>query len=269
MAGPLILAAPGARLEISPDDGGRMRSLTVDGRELLLTEGYGPVMWGCYPMAPWAGRIRNATFRFAGRDHRLTANAPPHALHGTVFDRPWAVTGPASVGVDLGTGWPFRGSLEQSFALDAGSLRVTMTLRAEEPMPAVIGWHPWFRRRLDPDADVARLHVAPARMYAREADGITSGRLVAPGPRPWDDCFVGLAAPPELEWPGILRLRISSDLDHWVVYDEQPHALCVEPQSGPPDGPNLAPRVVGPDAPLAASMTWQWWTPGEEPPGPA
>jgi aldose 1-epimerase len=29
-----------------------------------------------------------------------------------------------------------------------------------------------------------------------------------------------------------------------VVYDEPGHAVCVEPQSGPPDGPNLEPVMV-------------------------
>jgi len=269
MTDPLVLQAGSARLEVLPDVGARIRSLVVGGRELLVTEGYGPVMWGCYPMAPWAGRIRRGRLGFAGGDHQLAVNDPPHALHGTVFDRPWAVVGPETLSIDLGPGWPFRGRVTQRIALGPSWMRAEMILEADEPMPAVVGWHPWFRRRLEgaggsEPSPEARLHFQPALMYRRDADeGIATPELVPPGPPPWDDCFIRPAAPPVVEWPGVLLLRIESDLDHWVIYSEPEHAVCVEPQSGPPDGPNIAPRVVEPGAPLTASMTWRWWAPGE------
>ena len=43
-----------------------------------------------------------------------------------------------------------------------------------------------------------------------------------------------------------------------VVYDELDEAFCVEPQSGPPDGPNTSPRMVRPGEPLVASTGWAW-----------
>jgi aldose 1-epimerase len=61
-----------------------------------------------------------------------------------------------------------------------------------------------------------------------------------------------------ITWPGVLTLRISADVAFAVVYDERAEALCVEPQSGPPDGPNTAPRMVRADAPLVASSRWTW-----------
>ena len=59
-------------------------------------------------------------------------------------------------------------------------------------------------------------------------------------PGPWDDCFTGVRWPMAIAWPGILTLRISADVDFAVVYDERAEAFCVEPQTGPPDGPNTA-----------------------------
>ena len=88
--GRLVLASGPARLSVSPADGGRFSSLVVDGHELLVTEGYGPIRWGCYPMVPFAGRIREGRFTFRGRAVELPRNLPPHAIHGTVFERPWA-----------------------------------------------------------------------------------------------------------------------------------------------------------------------------------
>ncbi len=50
------------------------------------------------------------------------------------------------------------------------------------------------------------------------------------------------------------RLNVESDCDHWVVYDMPTHALCLEPQSGPPDGFTLAPHVITPQSPLQRTM---------------
>jgi aldose 1-epimerase len=256
------LDAGTARLEIRPEDGGRIRSLTIDGVELLVTEGYGPVMWGSYPMAPWAGRIRDGRFLFRGRDIQLERNDPPNALHGTVFQRPWQVDGAASLSIDLGSGWPFAGQLGQTFELQPGSLTVRLRLNAIEAMPAVIGWHPWFRRRLEtgrPGLSEPADLVLPARaMYVRDADGITTATTTAPTARPWDDCFTDLTGPPRLTWPGILELEVESSCDHWVVYDQLEHAICVEPQTGPPDFTTIRPAVLEAGETLEATMTWRW-----------
>jgi aldose 1-epimerase len=61
-----------------------------------------------------------------------------------------------------------------------------------------------------------------------------------------------------LTWPGALELVIASSCDHWVVYDEPADAVCVEPQTGPPDALNLGPAVVEPERPLVATMEWRW-----------
>ena len=39
-----------------------------------------------------------------------------------------------------------RGAVTQRFELEPDRLRVTLELTADEPMPASMGWHPWFRR---------------------------------------------------------------------------------------------------------------------------
>lgn len=259
----MILEAGATRLEIRPEDGGRIRSLLVDGLELLVTEGHGPRMWGCYPMAPWAGRIRDGQFTFRGRNVELPRNDPPNALHGTVFERPWTVTGPTSLTIDLGPTWPFAGHLTQTFELAPDALTVTMHLEAEVAMPAVLGWHPWFRRTLDLDGGrssaPADLGLQAASMYVRDEVGIADGRVSVPTARPWDDCFIDLAGPPRLTWPGVLALELTSDCDHWVVYDQLDHAICVEPQSGPPDFVTIRPTAVEAGESLERWMRWRWW----------
>ena len=87
--------------------GGRVASLVVDGRELLRTSRDGPRDWGSYPMAPYAGRVRDAEFTFGGEVRRLPATMPPHAIHGTVLDRRWHAIDDSTIAIDLGPDWPF------------------------------------------------------------------------------------------------------------------------------------------------------------------
>jgi aldose 1-epimerase len=262
---PLVLDTADARLEVSPDEGGRISSLVVRGSELLLTEGAGPMLWGSYPMVPFAGRVRRGRFRFGDREVQLELNNPPDAIHGTVFDRPWQVDDPTTLSVDLGPGWPFAGRVVQRFALDDDGLEISLTLFADEPMPAAVGWHPWFRRRLSGSAarpaarsEPVQINVDAAWMYQRDVDGLPTGELVVPPPGPWDDCFTGLLSAPRLTWPGVLELEVSSSCDHVVVYDEQPGAVCIEPQTAPPDFVNLAPTITVPGDPLVATMNLRW-----------
>ena len=102
------------------------------------------------------------------------------------------------------------------------------------------------------------LRIAAGPEYLRGCHWLPTGELAPPKPRPWDDCFRDVVAAPRLTWPGVMTLDLRSSCDHWVVYDEPEAAVCVEPQTGPPDAANLAPRVVEPGAPLRATMGWDW-----------
>lgn len=262
----VVLRWDDAILAVDPVMGGRLASLVVGGHELLVTEGDGPIYWGCYPMVPFAGRVRDGRFRFAGRRHQLPLTMPPNAIHGTVLDRPWHVMTRSDQHVelvtDLGPDWPFQGEVVQTVALVAGGLEASLELRAAEPMPVVLGWHPWFRRTIDGTA--AALDFEARSQYLRGQDGLPTGATVPPTPRPWDDAFTDLVMPPRLTWPGIARLELRSDAPFWVVFDERPDAICVEPQTGPPDAFNLAaaigvdPPVAAPDRPISIAMAWRW-----------
>jgi aldose 1-epimerase len=271
----VVIRAGNVRLTVDPEQGGRMASLRIGEREVLVTEGWGPIRWGCYPMAPFAGRIRDGRFTFRGRDVRLPLNLPPHAIHGTVFERPWEVVSHADdhlvLTIDLGPAWPFRGTVTQSIALDPDGLEATLLLEADEAMPAALGWHPWFRRYLEAAFDGAGptsagvdVVVDAASMFERGADGLPTGTLVPPHARPWDDAFTELRTSPIVRWPGALEIVMSSTTPVWVVYDEPVEGVCVEPQTAPPDAINLAtaagdePDVADADRPMTASMAWRW-----------
>ena len=265
----LRLEAPGVAVVVDLVAGGRIASFIVNRHELLVTEGFGPIAWGSFPMAPFAGRVRDGRFTFRGREHHLSIERPPHAIHGTVLDRRWRPLADGSITTDLGPGWPFAGRAVQRFELGEGRLTCRLEIHADEPMPASIGWHPWFRRvpRPEPGADaLARPSIAPVEldldagaMLRRDAAGIATTELVVPPPAgPWDDCFVDVRQPPRLRWPGFLELTIESDCPAWVVYTVPDDAVCVEPQTAPPDALNNRPAIVEPRRPLIAEMTWSW-----------
>jgi aldose 1-epimerase len=258
--GLLRLAAGDATLLISPQDGGRISSLTIGGRELIARVDDGPIWWGSYPMAPYAGRVRDGRFTFGGETWTLPLDMPPHAIHGVVYNRPWTIVDAWTISIDLAEPWPFAGTVTQRFALEPGLMRVIMELHAAEPMPASIGWHPWFRRRLEPgsSAEDVTLRFAPEVMFERDPAGIPTGALIPPTPRPWDDCFTGVRHDPALRWPDGLELSIGSSCDCWVVFDQRDDAICVEPQTAPPDAINQFPTIVEPDDPMIAAMEWRW-----------
>jgi aldose 1-epimerase len=269
----VMLEVEGASAEIIPEAGGRVGSLIVHGHQLLVGErqaaeamGKAPGShgWGMFPMAPWAGRIRRGRFEFDGRAYQLPINHPPHAIHGIICDRPaegTEVAGSAECVLTwtLGPPWPFAGQVIESVALAEDGLLVEIEITADEAMPVTAGWHPWWIRRLA-SGEVAELDFQPMLMYARDPDGIPTGELVPPSKGPWDDCFVLPQRPIRIRWPGALELTLETDCPDVVVFTEPVHAICVEPQSGPPDAVNSAIHlaIVEPGQKWLTRARWTW-----------
>lgn len=267
------LAADEASAVVEPGAGGRLSSLSVHGHELLVGPadvpgGPEPIAWGLYPMAPWAGRIAHGRFDAGGVEHQLPLTLPPHAIHGTAYtSADWTVTAAPTpdavdLAVDLADPWPWPIRVTQAVRLHADRLRLELTVTnaaaaGTAPMPASLGWHPWFRRHVDGSA--AELRFEAASMYELDGEGIPTGRLVPPPPGPWDDCFTALVGPPVIAWPGAVELTLTSGCSCWVVYDRPPHAVCVEPQTDAPDAANRHPRCeLGPGEALAAWFEIRW-----------
>ncbi|MCH0571690.1 aldose 1-epimerase [Streptomyces sp. MUM 136J] len=257
----ITLTAGDAEALVAPGNGGRIAGLRVDGVE-LLRQGE---RFGCFPMVPWCGRIRDGKFQDGAATHRMPLNSPPHAIHGTARDGAWRVARRAQdeavITFDLVEPWPYPGRVTQAVALTPDSLTLTMSVETiDSSFPAQIGWHPWFNRNLG-GVD-AEIDFAPAWQEERGDDHLPTGHRTAPQPGPWDDCF-GMPGGVDvtLTWPGRLELRVTSRQEWVVVYDEQAEAVCVEPQTGPPNGLNTLPRLVTPLEPLEAATTWSWLRP--------
>jgi aldose 1-epimerase len=176
----------------------------------------------------------------------------PHAIHGTVLDRPWTTISSSpsvmAMKIDLGPAWGFAGEVTQTITVANDIIEFRLHLvTSDATMPAQVGWHPWFARP-------CKLETQFEKMYLRDKYGIPTGETISPTAGPHDDCFSGSQRTPKLNFDDKVKLEIETDCTHWVVYDEPKHAICVEPQSGPPDGFNLDPTIITPTTPLTRFM---------------
>lgn len=278
------LQAGEARATIDTDRGGRLASLRIGDRELLV----GPpddddrsIHWGCFLMAPWPGRLADGRLRFRGRTHRLRRTHGRHAIHGLVWAAPWSIeaagTRAATLAVDLDRdGWPFGGAVRQTYALRADALAIEATITAgEQPLPAALGWHPWFRRdavggepslRVDAAAVLERramLPTGPVLALDRRTDLRAGPRL---GRRRLDDAYVGARSPAVLAGDDLeLTVAFGPACDTVVVYTPW-NAVCIEPQTAQPNALGLGDaaarstgrRDVGPGESLHARIEISW-----------
>lgn len=223
------------RAEVDPARGARLHQLSIDGHELLATD-------GCFPMVPWAGRIRDGKLAHDGVVSQLPLSKDGNAIHGLGRNVEWEHVDGGRFRRRLGTPWPTEGTAELDYTLLDDGLRIDLHWDDGTDSPCSVGLHPWFRRQLGVGSDLELTLDADA-MVERGKDGLPTGELIVPTASPWDDCF-RVAAPPIVSWPGALRLTLTSSSSWWVVYNQPLDTVCVEPQSAPPDAfdhPGLQP----------------------------
>lgn len=289
----ITLAVDGVSVTLLPDAGLRVGSLVVAGRELLVRENGHAATWGIFPMAPWAGRMANATFTdLAGATHQFPPTWGEHAFHGRLYQssaNEQSVAGDGRSAVmyaplDGTAGWPLNArasvAAELSGNAASGSLTITLTVIAAVEQLVTAGWHPCFRRFVL-DASNRRevgaegvLAFAPTGVLARDASmpGLhlvdvvqpaVDGGVAAPGAgATWDDPFVGVTAPPQIAWGDdlVLTLAAGPAVTHWMVYDPD-DALCVEPQAGPPDAVHRGGAIrLSAGESLSVPLTLSWTT---------
>lgn len=270
----LRLEAGPAAVEVAPGVGARLAALEVDGWDLLRRHGWTDREWGVFVMAPWVGRLRLGRVAWAGRTWQMPLDDGPHAIHGTVtaaaFHVVEASASHARLERGLGPDWPFDARVVHEVDIEPRRLRLRLELHADrEPMPAILGWHPWFHRRApwlhEASAETGEVEVAvhPAYQVELDAHGLPTGSLAAPLPAPVDDVLLDLAGPPIVRWPGGPTLSLhSAEAEAWIVYTAHPDGVCVEPVTGLPDGLNGGllgePPVARPGKPLVATFEIAW-----------
>ena len=227
------------QVAIDLDGGGRISSLKWRELEFALPFRGGVHTHGWYPMAPWAGRIKDGliTSPTLGEFQLPTVLDPPNALHGFGLTSSWQEIGPGRSLLHLPK--PYAGAtVEQTIEVLDDAIRWSLEYDANGcDLPVWLGMHPWFARDLGVGGS-AELEFKAAKMLKR-VDSLPTGELIAPTPEPWDDAFTEIQGTPAVVYEDVVRIDIESDAPWWVVYTEDPEGLCVEPQTAPPDAANL------------------------------
>jgi aldose 1-epimerase len=274
------LRADRAAATIDERRGGRLASLRIGGRELIRGP-YGPddvsIRWGSYLMAPWAGRVAGGRFEWDGETIELRRTHGRHAIHGVTWDRAWDIERATATGASLrcdlaSAGWPLGGLVHQGYRLEPDGLTMDAEIVAARPMPAALGWHPWFLRGHDPRLTVASSeHLETDRLLPTGRRLPVAGRTdLRDGPRlgrrRLDHVYVDVVPPAVVRWSALeLAIGFGGPLSVVVVHTP-PSAFCVEPQTAWPNAIRLAAAgVVGtglvrlePGERLRASSTWRW-----------
>jgi aldose 1-epimerase len=286
-----LLQAGTARALLNPQTGGTILRYWNEGKggatewlragPLEGADFRAPGRMGCYPLVPYSNRIRNGRFRFAGREIALPLNFGdhPHSIHGHGWQAPWNVVARSEDEVTLEyhhppDAWPFAYRARQMFRLEPTRLSVTLTLEnlGAEPMPAGLGFHPYF-----PRTPLTRLTAAVDQVWFTDLEVMPIHR--APPPPEWDlnrgllvdrvlldNVFTGWKRGAAIEWPERrCRLTVagSEGFGFLVVYTPRGRQhFCAEPVSHATDAfnraaagePDTGMRVLAPGENWAVTM---------------
>ncbi|MEI9906705.1 MAG: galactose mutarotase [Actinomycetota bacterium] len=228
------------QIAIDLDQGARIASLKWREMEFAVPFRGDIESWGWYPMAPWAGRIRNGIVKDAsGKEFQLpTTIEPPHALHGFGFISSWREIGPGRALLEFSS--PYGGAtVEQKIEVLDDAIRWSLEYEAGDcTLPAWLGIHPWFPREIG-RGESAEIEFAAAKMLKNDSESVPTGELIEPMREPWNNAFTEIRGVPAVVWEGAARIDIESDAPWWVVYTEDHEGVCIEPQTAPPDAANL------------------------------
>jgi aldose 1-epimerase len=246
---------------VLPEVGARLHRLRAYGHDLLRTPEdvhehvRDPFSWGAYVMAPWCNRIEAGPVHLGSRLITLGSNVPDgSAIHGQVYARLWEHREDGSLWVRGGDdGWPWAYEVGLRIEVVDRSVRIELSLvnRSDDPMPAGLGIHPWFRRpvlvAIRGDAVYSPNDATPP--LPEPVHGRFDLRRLGEMAAGLDATWTGFAEPSaepsaeppvELRWPNLgLRatMRIVSPTIY-VVAASPGHldAIALEPQTHAPHG---------------------------------
>ena len=236
-----FLRASLLQVDVLPAVGGsiaRFDYLGPDGRQPLLRgtdDFYDDVLAsGCFPLVPYANRIRGGSFQCDGRDVRLPPNLPGDAspLHGQGWRAAWSVESVANDRIDMvfrheADDWPWTFEARQCLVLSSEGLAMELSCRnlSALPMPCGLGLHPYY-----PCNGETLLDTAVSSVWTVDADMLPVEQLPATGryslqnrligSQDLDNGFGGWGGAARICWPEQpMALEMSSaDAAYFQVY---------------------------------------------------
>lgn len=239
-------------------------------------------------LAPYSNRIENGRFTFAGKSYQL-ANGERHASHGDVRTRPWVVAEATEQSLvctfdsqqHQGVNWPWPFAARAVYALRDNVLASELTLwnRGASVMPAGLGWHPYFSRKLTQPDEPVQLQFRIQGIYPDANNNrIPSGPPLPPTPAQdfstiktlapdafLDYCSFGYDGNGSIVWPasGVkVSFHCSNNCAHFILFNPPKPYFAAEPVTNANNGVNLYAqgeptsgiRLLAPDQSLHATF---------------
>ena len=253
----IILKAGALEAALSPSLGGALLWFAADGADLLRRspdEATDALETASFPLVPYANRIAHGRFTFDESTCQLPLNFGdhPHSLHGFGWQTGWAAVETSERHATLvhahrgDAGWPWAYRAEQKVVLTQGSLSLLLTITNEgdRPMPAGLGFHPYFAAdtgtRLQFDAESMWLST-PDMLPERETAADTLGDWSQPAPvlgdSLIDNAYGGWGGVAQVMRSDGLRLELTGEGTDWLHVYRPPgfDFFCLEPVSHMPD----------------------------------
>jgi aldose 1-epimerase len=267
------------KLEIVPDVGA-----SVYGLSAMLGGVWQPIMRPTTPeslaakkssacssftLAPFSNRIKDAKFKFRGREFQLRPTTPDGGTqHGDVRNRPWRVE---QTGNSLGCffdsrdfadiNFPFAFTMRVTYSLEGSDFLTTLELEnvGPETMPAGFGIHPYFVHSLLGSGD-AVLQFAAKQFHETDAGFIPNAPAVNVTPEldfskprglaqtQLNHCFTAWDGRARLSWPGSkvhVELEAGEVFSHLIAFTSPDRTVALEPVTHVTDGFNLLERGQG------------------------
>lgn len=223
-----------------------------------------------YHLIPYSNRIEGGRLNFMGKTYQLKINEEGHAMHGDVLNRPFKILSRTESELLLAfdsrdfddINWPFPFSVKMGFGISGGLFTSFFNIKNEgdEPMPAGLGTHPYFQKKLtDKDRDVY-LTLPQVGLYPGETTIPTGTYVDLPANMDFtkeraidnnqfiDNCFKAKKGPYTINWPGTgVRLQMDADsyFEHLVLYTPlEKDFFAVEPVTNCNNGFNMAEKGI-------------------------
>lgn len=247
------LIAGDSRLDLSPERGGSVLRFDWRGMPIFRpATGPGILDVASFPLVPFSNRVALGRFMAAGREVVLAPNFPgtdhPHPLHGFGWLAQWDVIALDERHAVLehryaGGEWPWPYVAEQRLDLydDGLEMSLSVTNLGHDPMPAGLGFHPYFPRQAD-----TLYHGLHRGEWRNDPTGLPLAQEISPTPQDWwhgspvgcravDTLYTNRHGGLRIEWPSrrlALKIAPSATLPHTVVYSPTGmDYFCVEPVS--------------------------------------
>ena len=241
------------RLSLCPARGGGILNFTWGEIDIFrpFKTGALPIDLASFPLVPFCNRVANRRIQDGRNAHLLPA--PPkeidaqHALHGLGWTSAWSakLIDPRSAQLSLdhdGSQWPWAFAADQTIKLnrDGYSQRLSLTNEDAKPMPAGLGFHPYFPR------EGAKLRTGVTGFWDASADHLPTKHVALDSEPNWfggdffDHCFTGGTVSLQIDWPTHrLRIHTSANLPFSHIFvPKDADFFCVEPVSHIPDAVN-------------------------------